>query len=1206
MGTGSNPTIGYKYKVGLLMVAALGEIDEVVEFIYADRLAWTGSITEDTDDVYIDKPDLLGGEKQEGGIQGYVDVRLGSDINDRNAYLVGQIGEDVSAFRGLFHLVFKQMYWTSMSPYIKKFAVRARKYHKKHDWYLEKRQIGVDMNVAHIVRIVLTEQRTGLGKPESKLNDASFVAFADRCYSEGMGLSIRWGDDSGDVEAFIEQLKAHADFFLYEHPQTGKYEVATSRDEYDVETIPEITKSNSKLVSLTDSSFGLNTPNEVTVIYRDRNNQEQPVTLPNKANILRQGRKINKTVKLLGVRTAELASRICHRILQAESVPAKTLTVRVFPSVGVNILPGKAFKYSNARFGLSNVVFRSIDVRRGNIGDGMMTISAVQDVFHLPGTEIVANQPSLFVNPVGAPVDLDDVMVQEASYWEVNQNFAPYEIAEFGDGFGFLMAYAGRSAVHAFNFSIATTTGSDTLANYTVGSVGDFSPTVELTADVDREQTTLPVSGANALVELTLPHLAYMGSEALAITAVDAQAGEIGVKRAVLDTHPEEHSNGDKLFAVGRFFGLEKTERVDAEVVFARLLPQTGVGRLPIASASTHQLTMADRYARPYPPANIKINDEYFPDAIIGDFTATWAHRDRTLQLGTYYGWTEDSIGPEPGTTYAVIVRIAATDLALQSHAEIASNSQEITALAFSGPVKVQLYAQRDDLASWQMFEHSMKYIPGPIVVTDTSNIFEPIENGTPVTIDYDAAPGQAPFVWAVSAGSAPNGLAMDAGTGELAGTPTDDGVYDFTVRAEDAQGFFGAEDFQIEVTSLPMILGGEAPDGELLTDYLFEPYTINVDAPITWSVISGSLPDGVTVDAGTGVVSGAVSPTEKGDFTFELEANGSAIATREYTINISGSVGRYFPHLYDGTEFIMSVRVELPPSMGGGVENWITHSTDADTWTLEQETVADGIRTMVYGLGKYVAQGGPFGNVISMADAVDEEWTTESVDSDVIDGLLFDGSRFVVSGEKGIILTRTDVTGWSEVTPHDLENAGELTIRSMVWDGTYYFCSARETVPSNPDLHQVWRSTDLITWTKQFEIDATDGVITRVQMANGLLFICGSQTIPAEPALRPWLMASSDDGGTWTDYSPTTVGSFAMPINDIVYFDGLYVLLAYNLNAYASTLGTWTTNEPTGGELNDRPVTDGTTLIAWRQLGGSENQLVKTTDGMAWTVFEP
>lgn len=56
---------------------------------------------------------------------------------------------------------------------------------------------------------------------------------------------------------------------------------------------------------------------------------------------------------------------------------------------------------------------------------------------------------------------------------------------------------------------------------------------------------------------------------------------------------------------------------------------------------------------------------------------------------------------------------------------------------------------------------------------------------------------------------------------------------------------------------------------------------------PITWTVSSGSLPDGLTLDDDTGIISG--TPTTKDDYTFTITAtNSKGSAQKQYTVSVS------------------------------------------------------------------------------------------------------------------------------------------------------------------------------------------------------------------------------------------------------------------------------------------------------------------------------
>jgi len=112
MGGSSKQTVGYKYFAGLQVV--IGSCIEQILNINPDNRGWINSPTQldilkqgDTT-IYFNEPDLFGGDKQEGGWVGYVDIHTGRpEYLRQNEYLAAQDSEFVSAFPYLSYLVFR-------------------------------------------------------------------------------------------------------------------------------------------------------------------------------------------------------------------------------------------------------------------------------------------------------------------------------------------------------------------------------------------------------------------------------------------------------------------------------------------------------------------------------------------------------------------------------------------------------------------------------------------------------------------------------------------------------------------------------------------------------------------------------------------------------------------------------------------------------------------------------------------------------------------------------------------------------------------------------------------------------------------------------------------------------------------------------------------------------------------------------------------
>lgn len=92
-------------------------------------------------------------------------------------------------------------------------------------------------------------------------------------------------------------------------------------------------------------------------------------------------------------------------------------------------------------------------------------------------------------------------------------------------------------------------------------------------------------------------------------------------------------------------------------------------------------------------------------------------------------------------------------------------------------------------------------------------------------------------------------------------------------------------------VTALVLLLGVEgetAPDGELAVVYSWTPVTIGGVGPYTYAITAGALPDGLTLDADTGEVSGTPSVDDIFAFTITVTDSLGETATLATTITIN------------------------------------------------------------------------------------------------------------------------------------------------------------------------------------------------------------------------------------------------------------------------------------------------------------------------------
>ncbi len=149
---------------------------------------------------------------------------------------------------------------------------------------------------------------------------------------------------------------------------------------------------------------------------------------------------------------------------------------------------------------------------------------------------------------------------------------------------------------------------------------------------------------------------------------------------------------------------------------------------------------------------------------------------------------------------------------------------------------------------------------------------------------------GTPPYSYSITDGSLPDGLFLDVGTGVISGNASAAGPFVFTVRATDLTGAFVERQFSITVIAEPLSVTGNAPNGTIGTAYTYAYTPSGGIPPYTWSIVSGALPGGVTINASTGVISG--TPTTGGSASWTVRVTDSASATADLPDSASIAYG--------------------------------------------------------------------------------------------------------------------------------------------------------------------------------------------------------------------------------------------------------------------------------------------------------------------------
>ncbi len=148
---------------------------------------------------------------------------------------------------------------------------------------------------------------------------------------------------------------------------------------------------------------------------------------------------------------------------------------------------------------------------------------------------------------------------------------------------------------------------------------------------------------------------------------------------------------------------------------------------------------------------------------------------------------------------------------------------------------------------------------------------------GTAYNVTIAASGGTASYTYEVTLGELPAGLDLNSSTGVISGTPTAAENASFTITAKDANTAQDSAAYTLSVviaTAEDLVL---SPSEGNLTDAMAgETYNQQITvsggaAPFAFNVISGTLPDGLTLST-SGLLSGTLADNTQNDYVFEVQ----------------------------------------------------------------------------------------------------------------------------------------------------------------------------------------------------------------------------------------------------------------------------------------------------------------------------------------------
>lgn len=598
-----------------------------------------------------------------------------------------------------------------------------------------------DINPIHKIREILTDD-TAMAKHETDVNDQNFIKAADRIWDEGLGVS--WAIDEKSCIDAIEELCYHIEAGIRVNRQTGLYEMVLFRDDWFAENeIHTIAENKIKDLSLEVMNSD-DIVNQLNVTYYDRERiKNSTFSIYENGSILTMGKANAESIDFpyfMNMRNAEI---VANWKLKQYSTPAwkGTLTTGWREARKWNRYDLVKINWSKKWQGTILARIMKIDLGNGLNNEVMIDFEEVVPYSGEMNTSIVVDDSAEEKAELAKPAIGETF---EAPYYIAVQNIGQRKVDEelaYNQDVGFTFSTYRRPQWNALYTEITTINADDPENGWVIDGNAEFVTGGQFDQVVSRTATQIVVKNINIEGLFGSGDLIVAGTwlagvnglyEFMIVESFDSETNILTVKRGALDTIPTQWDINGWFFVSNADDGLfSLTEYSAGDNVRASSLTVTPSSKLEqLGSASVY---MRSRLFRPYPPANVKFNDVYYPETIIttNDIVLTWVGRNRLAnQVVDFYDSSNDA---ELNTTYSY--ELISEDVVLDSASGITGNTATIlsSVLIPNKPHTLKLWSVRDGYESYYAFNHAFFAESASLILTATTDGSSVIGNTVPV-----------------------------------------------------------------------------------------------------------------------------------------------------------------------------------------------------------------------------------------------------------------------------------------------------------------------------------------------------------------------------------------------------------------------------------------------------------------------------------------
>lgn len=594
---------------------------------------------------------------------------------------------------------------------------------------------GPDINPVHKIREILTDD-TAMNKPESDVNDINFMKAADRIWDEGLGIS--WSITEKSCLEAIEELCGHIEAGVRVNRQTGLYEMVLFRDDwFDENEIHTLAANKIKSISLEIANAD-EAINQLNVSYYNRDAiKDSSFSISENASIRNLNGRVNaEDADFPYFMNQRNAAVVAQWKLKQMSTPVWRGSFSTAENNARKWNRYDLLKLAWPRKWQGEITVRIMKINLGTGADVSIDFVEVTPYSSNLSSDIAIDKPiDVGVQPPLACQYEPFEMPYYLAVMALGQRQVDEELS-YENNFGLVGVVAEQpqsNSLYAVMMTHDGTEGEEWVRAATI----NYEPIAELDQIISRTSTSFVVKDSAAILGLPIGTLIKCGSdwigtpgEWMVFQSIDPYTGVVSVKRGALDSLPQGWGIGTKLYFCGNDVAYDSNEYVSGEEVLVSALTTTPSGMLENKGSIAVQ--MNSRAIRPYPPANVRINEVYWPAYIENDLNIVWSNRNRTQQTGgEILGYFDSNVTLESNTqTLLTVIEFDENNLELATHSANVTALNSYTLLesvmqADTRSLDINLKTVRDGYECMNVFNHIVKI---STLIAPSNVTFEVIE----------------------------------------------------------------------------------------------------------------------------------------------------------------------------------------------------------------------------------------------------------------------------------------------------------------------------------------------------------------------------------------------------------------------------------------------------------------------------------------------